>query len=66
MSRPHQRLWTGYGVRGNSPQLLPDSSHLVWDSRHLTGDSPHLSLELLSLAVSAPSKAMNLNKLDYS
>ncbi len=41
MSRPYQRLWTDHCVRGNSPQLLPDSSHLVWDSRHLTGDSLH-------------------------
>ena len=52
MSRLYQRLWTGYCVRGNSPQLAEDSHHLrgnspqcspqlLSDSRHLVWDSPH-------------------------
>ena len=54
MSRLYQRLWTGYCVRGNPPQLAEDSHHLrgnspqcspqlLSDSRHLVWDSRHLT-----------------------
>ncbi len=65
MSRPYQRLWTGYCVRGNSPQLAEDSRHLrvnslqcspqlLPDSRHLVWDSRHLTGGLPSLEPRTP------------